>query len=175
MFGLAGPTDPDEHRPYPDSDKTASSVAWLVLVLSGVLEAVWATRSPGPRASRSRCPRWCSRSRRWRASSASPRPCGLCRSGTAYAVWVGIGAALTARYAMWSGHKSATVVRVLLLIGIVARRIWPKVNERRNVPSVDGARTPVNSRGIPPCRSTAMSSIKSAPATIPATTLGTFR
>jgi quaternary ammonium compound-resistance protein SugE len=32
--------------PYPDSDKTAPAeavVSWLVLVLSGVLEAVWAT------------------------------------------------------------------------------------------------------------------------------------
>jgi len=32
--------------PYPDSDKTASpgdTVYWFVLILSGVLEAVWAT------------------------------------------------------------------------------------------------------------------------------------
>ncbi len=37
---------PGRAAPYPDSDKTASQeipVYWLVLVLSGVLEAVWAT------------------------------------------------------------------------------------------------------------------------------------
>jgi hypothetical protein len=37
------------------------------------------------------------------------------------------------------------------------------------VPNVLAARTPVNSRFIAPCRSRSMSSIESAPATIPAT------
>src|SRR5680860_1506333 len=46
---------------------------------------------------------------------------------------------------------------------------------RRNVPNVDGARTPVNNRPIPPCRRRSMSSMQSAPATIPATSAGTFR
>ena len=36
-------------------------------------------------------------------------------------------------------------------------------------------RTPVNNRPIPPCRNKPMSSIESAPATIPATRLGIFR
>ncbi len=40
--------------------------------------------------------------------------------GTAYAVWVGIGASLTAAYAMWSGDEPTSVVRVLLLLGLVA-------------------------------------------------------
>jgi quaternary ammonium compound-resistance protein SugE len=39
--------------------------------------------------------------------------------GTAYAVWVGIGATLTAGYAMWTGDEPLSVVRVLLLAGIV--------------------------------------------------------
>ena len=37
---------PGRAAPYPDSDKTAPAeavVSWFVLVLSGVLEAVWAT------------------------------------------------------------------------------------------------------------------------------------
>ena len=45
----------------------------------------------------------------------------------------------------------------------------PQVNERRNDPSVDGARTPANTSGIAPWRSTSISSIESAPAAIPAT------
>ena len=49
-------------------------------------------------------------------------------------------------------------------------RTCPKVNERKNVPSVEGARTPVNSLPMPPCRSTPRSSMLSAPANIPATT-----
>jgi quaternary ammonium compound-resistance protein SugE len=39
--------------------------------------------------------------------------------GTAYAVWVGIGAVLTTAYAMASGQEPVSVVRGLLLAGIV--------------------------------------------------------
>ena len=51
---------------------------------------------------------------------------------------------------------------------------FPQVKERRNDPSVDGARIPPNSAGIAPCRSRSMSSMLSAPAIIPATRHGTF-
>src|SRR5665648_677487 len=53
-------------------------------------------------------------------------------------------------------------------------RTWPKVNARRNVPNVEGARPAVNTRSIPPWRSRSMSSMLSAPATIPATKAATF-
>ena len=53
-------------------------------------------------------------------------------------------------------------------------RTCPKVNARRNDPSVDGAYALVKSRPIPPWRSSAMSSMLSAPATIPATSEATF-
>jgi len=102
-------------------------VYWLVLIMSGVLEAVWATalgRTEG---------------------FTRPAPTvvfvlGLAASmaglgyamrglpiGTAYAVWVGIGAALTAGYAMWSGQEPASVLRVALLLGIVGCVIGLKV------------------------------------------------
>jgi quaternary ammonium compound-resistance protein SugE len=94
-------------------------VSWLVLVLSGVLEAVWATalgRSEGfsrlvPTAVF--------------AGALALSMAGLAYAmrglpvGTAYAVWVGIGAALTAGYAMWAGQEPVSVLRVLLLTGIV--------------------------------------------------------
>jgi quaternary ammonium compound-resistance protein SugE len=94
-------------------------VYWLVLILSGVLEAVWATalgRSEGftrlgPTAVF--------------AVALAASMAGLAYAmrglpiGTAYAVWVGIGAALTAGWAMWSGQEATSVVRVLLLMGIV--------------------------------------------------------
>jgi hypothetical protein len=53
-------------------------------------------------------------------------------------------------------------------------RTWPKVNARRNEPNVEGAYPWANNRPIPPCRSNAMSSMLSAPATIPATSEETF-
>jgi quaternary ammonium compound-resistance protein SugE len=94
-------------------------VHWLVLVLSGVLEAVWAT-ALGRTAGLTRL------------APTVVFVLGLVGSmaglayamrglpiGTAYAVWVGIGAVLTAGYAMASGQEAVSVVRVLLLAGIV--------------------------------------------------------
>ena len=92
---------------------------WLVLLASGVLEAVWATalgRSEG-------FTRWGPTAVFAVALAASMA--GLAYAmrglpiGTAYAVWVGIGAALTAGYAMWTGQEPASAVRLLLLAGIV--------------------------------------------------------
>jgi quaternary ammonium compound-resistance protein SugE len=94
-------------------------VYWLVLVLSGALEAVWANaleRSAGF-------------TRAWPvvvfAVALAGSMGGLAYAlrglpvGSAYAVWVGIGAVLTAGYAMVSGQEPVSVVRVLLLAGIV--------------------------------------------------------
>ena len=92
---------------------------WLVLVVSGVLEAVWAT-ALGRSAGFTRLVPTVVFAVSLVASMA-----GLAHAmrglpvGTAYAVWVGIGAALTAGYAMWSGQEPVSVIRVLLLAGIV--------------------------------------------------------
>jgi quaternary ammonium compound-resistance protein SugE len=108
--------------PYPDSDKTASQeipVYWLVLVLSGVLEAVWATALGRSEGFTRLAPTLVFGA----ALAASMAGLALAmRSlpvGTAYAVWVGIGAALTAGYAMGTGQEPLSAVRVLLLVGIV--------------------------------------------------------
>jgi len=47
--------------------------------------------------------------------------------GTAYAVWVGIGAALTVIYAMVFGGEPASLVKVLLILGLVGCVIGLKV------------------------------------------------
>jgi quaternary ammonium compound-resistance protein SugE len=93
-------------------------VSWLVLVLSGVLEAVWATalgRSegftrPGPTVVF--------------AVALALSMAGLAYAmrelpvGTSYAVWVGIGAVLTVVIAMLTAQEPVSVVRLLLLAGI---------------------------------------------------------
>ena len=92
---------------------------WLALAVSGVLEAVWAT-ALGRSEGLSRL----TPSLVFVAASLASFA-GLAYAmkglpiGTAYAVWVGIGASLTAGYAMWSGDEPASLVRVLLLLGIV--------------------------------------------------------
>lgn len=94
-------------------------MAWFVLVLSGVLEAVWATALGRSEGLTRLVPSLVF------AVAVVASMVGLALAlrsiptGTGYAVWVGIGAALTAAYAMWSGDEPATVVRVLLLTGIV--------------------------------------------------------
>jgi quaternary ammonium compound-resistance protein SugE len=94
-------------------------MAWLVLVLSGVLEAVWATalgRSEGF-------------TRVWPSVTFSVAlvlsMAGLAFAmrdlpvGTSYAVWVGIGASLTVAFAMLTGDETVSVVKVLLVLGII--------------------------------------------------------
>jgi quaternary ammonium compound-resistance protein SugE len=94
-------------------------VAWLVLVLSGVLEAVWATALGRSNGFTRMVPSLVF------AVAALASFAGLAQAmrtlpvGTAYAVWVAIGATLTAGYAMWSGAEPSSPVRVLLLAGIV--------------------------------------------------------
>ena len=39
--------------------------------------------------------------------------------GTAYAVWVGIGAALTVTFGMVTGSESLSVVKVALIVGLI--------------------------------------------------------
>ena len=100
---------------------------WLVLILSGVLEAVWATALGRTEAFTRLAPSVVF------AVALAASMAGLAYAmrglpvGTAYAVWVGIGAALTAGYAMWSGQEPVSVVRVLLLAGIVGCVIGLKV------------------------------------------------
>jgi quaternary ammonium compound-resistance protein SugE len=102
-------------------------VSWLVLVLSGVLEAVWATalgRSAGF-------------TRLWPSVvfvvALVASMAGLAYAmrelpvGTSYAVWVGIGAVLTVVLAMVTGAEPVSAVKVLLLAGIVGCVVGLKV------------------------------------------------
>lgn len=94
-------------------------MSWVILVIAGVLEAVWATalgKSNGF-------------SRLWPTLifvvALILSMIGLAMAmrtistGTAYAVWVGIGASLTVAWAMVFGGEDISVVKVLLIIGLV--------------------------------------------------------
>jgi quaternary ammonium compound-resistance protein SugE len=94
-------------------------VSWLVLVLSGVLEAVWATALGRSEGFTRLVPSVVF------AVSLLLSMGGLAFAmrelpvGTSYAVWVGIGAALTVGFAMVTGEEPASPVRLLLVAGIV--------------------------------------------------------
>ncbi|MCK5890081.1 MAG: SMR family transporter [Aeromicrobium sp.] len=93
---------------------------WIVLIVSGVLEAVWATALGRTEGFTRLTPSVVF------AAALVASMAGLAWAmrtlpvGTAYAVWVGIGAALTAGYAMASGDEAVSVAKILLLLGIVA-------------------------------------------------------
>jgi quaternary ammonium compound-resistance protein SugE len=102
-------------------------MAWLILVGSGVLEAVWATalsRSDGftrliPSVIFGVALVFSMAGLAIAMRSLPP--------GTSYAVWVGIGAALTILYAMLTGQETASPIKVVLMTGIVGCVIGLKV------------------------------------------------
>ncbi|PPF79541.1 ligand-binding protein SH3 [Subtercola sp. Z020] len=122
---------------------------WIVLLLSAVLEAVWATALGQS------------------AGLTEPAPTavfgvGLVGSmlglgwavrhiplGTAYAVWTGVGAALTVGFAMLTGVETVSVLKVVFLLGIVGAVIGLKVfgghTRPRAAPPTVGARRPGDS------------------------------
>jgi quaternary ammonium compound-resistance protein SugE len=95
------------------------AISWTILLASAVLEAVWATAlglsdgftRPLPTAVF--------------AVSATLSMAGLGVAvkriplGTAYAVWVGIGAALTVGWAMATGVEPTSPLKLLFIAGIV--------------------------------------------------------
>lgn len=95
-------------------------MAWIVLVLSGVLEAVWAT-ALGKSAGFTRLVPTVVFGVALVVSMAGlAYAMRTLPTGTSYAIWVGIGAALTVGYAMVTGTEAASLVKILLIGGIIA-------------------------------------------------------
>ncbi|OQQ36818.1 DMT family transporter [Prescottella equi] len=102
-------------------------MAWIVLVISGVLEAVWAT-ALGKSAGFSRLTPSLVFSVGLVLSMAGlAYAMRTLPTGTSYAIWVGIGASLTVAYAMLTGAESTSIVKILLILGIVGCVIGLKV------------------------------------------------
>lgn len=94
-------------------------MSWFVLVLSGVLEAVWATalgRSDGLTRLAPTVVFGVALASSMAGLAFAMRALPI---GTSYAVWVGTGATLTVAWAMATGEEPFSVVRLLLVTGIV--------------------------------------------------------
>lgn len=94
-------------------------MSWVILIASGVLEAVWATalgKSEGF-------------TRLWPSivfcGAILLSMGGLAVAmrdipvGTAYAIWVGVGAALTVSWSMITGDASVSWIKILLIVGLI--------------------------------------------------------
>lgn len=102
-------------------------MAWIVLLLSAVLEAVWATALGMSDGFTRLAPTLVFAV----AVTLSMLGLGFAVSripiGTAYAVWTGVGAALTVTYAMATGIEAVSVGKIVFLAGIVAAVIGLKL------------------------------------------------
>ena len=103
-------------------DKTAvkeSVMAWIVLVVAGMLEAVWAValdRSEGFTRLAPTVVFLVTLVLSMAGLAYAMRELPL---GTSYAVWVGIGATLTVVYSMVTGADAVTPLRLLFLAMII--------------------------------------------------------
>jgi quaternary ammonium compound-resistance protein SugE len=94
-------------------------MAWLVLVASGVLEAVWATAMDRSDGFSRLLPSLIFGVSLLFSMAGLAFAMRSLPTGTSYAVWVGIGAVLTVGYAMMTGDETASPVKVLLIAGVV--------------------------------------------------------
>lgn len=100
---------------------------WVILIASGILEAVWATALGASQGLRRLRPSIVFLVAMiisvWGLSVAMQ----TIPTGTAYAVWTATGASLTVLWAMLRGTEPVNLVRVLLLLGIVSCVVGLKV------------------------------------------------
>ena len=102
-------------------------MAWIVLVISGMLEAVWAAALSQSHGFQRRGPTVLFfvslvLSMTGLAWAMTDLP-----TGTAYAVWVGIGATLTVLWGFATGQERPTLARIALLLLLVGSVIGLKV------------------------------------------------
>jgi len=94
-------------------------MAWLVLVVSGLFEAVWAVALGKSEGFTRLGPSVVF------AGALAVSMAGLAYAmrslpvGTSYAVWVGIGATGAVVFGMVAGEEQVTAVKVLLLLGLI--------------------------------------------------------
>ncbi|MDN5605230.1 MAG: multidrug efflux SMR transporter [Kocuria sp.] len=124
-------------------------MAWIILLASAVLEAVWATALGRSNGFSELGPTLVFIV----AIIGSMAGLGVALKsipiGTAYAIWTGIGAALTVIYGMATGDESVSALKVLCIVGIVGATVGlklvpsgePKGSERSGSSTTSGTPT----------------------------------
>lgn len=94
-------------------------MAWVVLVLSGVLEAVWAVALGRSQGFSRLAPSLAFVAGLVLSMGGLAFALRTIPTGTGYAVWVGVGASLTVAFGMATGSEPVTAVKLLLMVGLV--------------------------------------------------------
>ena len=109
-------------------------MAWVILLISAVFEAVWASALGLSDGLSEPVPTTVFVA----ALIVSMLGLGWAVKhiplGTAYAVWAGVGAALTVTYAMLTGAESVSLAKIVFIAGIIASVVGLKL-----VPQTTGA------------------------------------
>ncbi|KTR54258.1 ligand-binding protein SH3 [Curtobacterium oceanosedimentum] len=107
--------------------REGDAMAWVVLILSGVLEAVWATALSASNGFKKVVPTIVFVAGMVLSMVGLAFAMKAIPVGTAYAVWVGIGASLTVVVAILRRQEAASITRVALVLGLVACVVGLKV------------------------------------------------
>ncbi|WP_226534250.1 DMT family transporter [Microbacterium paraoxydans] len=102
-------------------------MAWVVLLLSGTLEAVWAAALSASNGFKKRGPTILFFVSIGASLAGLAWAMNEIPTGTAYAVWVGIGATLTLVWGFVTKQERPTLIRVALLLLLVGSVIGLKV------------------------------------------------
>ncbi len=103
-------------------------MSWFVLILSGVLEAVWATALGKSEGFSKLGPSLAFGVALVASMGGLAYAMRDLPVGTAYAVWVGIGAVLTVAYAMATGEETVSVLKLVFLAMIVGGVVGLKLS-----------------------------------------------
>lgn len=93
-------------------------MSWVILIISGMLEAVWATALGKSEGFTKLVPTIVFGVALVASMGGLAWAMRDISTGTAYAVWVGIGASLTVAYAMITGDEQFSLVKMLLILGL---------------------------------------------------------
>ena len=93
-------------------------MAWIVLLVSGAFEAVWAVALGKSDGFSRLVPTVVFAGGLVVSMGGLALAMKSLPTGTSYAVWVAVGAALTVAYSMATGDETVSLVKVLLLLGL---------------------------------------------------------
>lgn len=94
-------------------------MSWIVLLVSGVLEAVWAVALGKSEGFSRLTPTAVFLTALALSMAGLAYAMRSLPIGTAYAVWVAVGASLTVTYGMVTGDEAASLLKIALLVGLV--------------------------------------------------------
>ena len=102
-------------------------MAWFVLVLSGCMEAVWAIALSKSEGFTHLVPTLVFLVAIVASMAGLAYAMKTIPVETSYVIWVGIGAALTVVYGIFAGSEAVSLIKILLLIGLVGCIVGLKV------------------------------------------------